>query len=323
MGQTATLKYVQQHDARSNHWLIIARILSVAALASLLLTVLFYLYQQQNLDTARQQEHQQDLQLIHTLTSKSGLQLQKLFTLLTSLQGVTNALQSGNRSQIQSVIDNHLNKIQFEWNMDLVAIYTSNNEKVASWSSRPIGDALNDKIAHWVAISNESLTEIKAISCLQNCSQYLIAPLPEKIGRQSVMVISVSFLEILEQFHQATAKATGILVSPVEKETSDDILENHWGLALYSLTQPGTYESVLHGFIRGFTPHKGLEQHVQRSIQQKNYELSLHPLSSHEDSVLLIIQDLSHIIDAILKQTLLFALAVFAAKPYHLGQPVK
>ncbi len=313
MGQTETFKYVQQHNARSNHWLIIGRILSAATLVSLLLTVLFYLYQQQNLDTARQQEHQQDLQLIHTLTSKSGLQLQKLFTLFTSLEGVTNALQSGNRSQIQSVIDNHLNKIQFEWNMDLVGIYSSNNEKIASWSSHPLEDTLNDKIARWVAISNESIKEIKAISCLQTCSQYLIAPLPEKIGHQLVMVISVSFLEILEQFHQATAKTTGILVSPVNRETSDDMLVYHWGLALYSLTQPGTYESVLHGFIRDFTPLKGIEQHVRHDIQQKIFELSLYPLSSHEDSTLIIMQELSRSIDAIRHQTLLFALSVFAA----------
>ncbi len=313
MDQTAILKYVHQHDTRKTHWLIIGRILSVAALVSILLTILFYLQQQQHLDIARQQEHQQDLQLIHTLTSKSGLQLQKLFTLLTSLDGVSRALQSGNSSQIQSVIDNHLDKIQYEWNMDMVAIYSGNNEKIASWSSHPMGEALNNRIASWVALSNASIKEIKAISCLQTCSQYLIAPLPEKIAHQSVMVISVSLLEILEQFHQATSKASGILTTPPNKDTSNDLLVNHWGLALYSLTQASNYDSVLHGFIRDFTPQKGLEQHVLRSIQQKFFELSLHPLSSHEDSVLLIIQDLTHIIDLMRHQTLLFALSVFAA----------
>ncbi len=313
MGQPVTLKYVQQHDSRSDYWLIIGRILSVAALVSLLLTVLFYLHQKQNLDMARQQEHQQDLQLIHTLTSKSGLQLQKLFSLFTSLEGVTPALQSGNRSLINSVIDNHLNKIQFEWNMDMVGIYSINNEKIASWSSHPITEALNNKIAQWVTLSNESIKEIKAISCLQTCSQYLIAPLPEKIGHQSVMVISVSLLEILEQFHQATSKTTGILIAPLDKETSDDLLVNHWGLTLYSLTQADSYESILHGFMRDFTPLKDVEQHVQRSIQQKFFELSLYPLSSYEDSILVIIQDITHSIDAIRHQTLLFAISLFTA----------
>ncbi len=313
MGQPVTLKYVQQHDSRSDYWLIIGRILSVAALVSLLLTVLFYLHQKQNLDMARQQEHQQDLQLIHTLTSKSGLQLQKLFSLFTSLEGVTPALQSGNRSLIHSVIDNHLNKIQFEWNMDMVGIYSINNEKIASWSSHPITEALNNKIAQWVTLSNESIKEIKAISCLQTCSQYLIAPLPEKIGHQSVMVISVSLLEILEQFHQATSKTTGILIAPLDKETSDDLLVNHWGLTLYSLTQADSYESILHGFMRDFTPLKDVEQHVQRSIQQKFFELSLYPLSSYEDSILVIIQDITHSIDAIRHQTLLFAISLFTA----------
>ncbi len=262
---------------------------------------------------ARQQEHQQDLQLIHTLTSKSGLQLQKLFSLFTSLEGVTPALQSGNRSLINSVIDNHLNKIQFEWNMDMVGIYSINNEKIASWSSHPITEALNNKIAQWVTLSNESIKEIKAISCLQTCSQYLIAPLPEKIGHQSVMVISVSLLEILEQFHQATSKTTGILIAPLDKETSDDLLVNHWGLTLYSLTQADSYESILHGFMRDFTPLKDVEQHVQRSIQQKFFELSLYPLSSYEDSILVIIQDITHSIDAIRHQTLLFAISLFTA----------
>ncbi len=313
MGQTATLKYVEQHDARSNHWLIIGRILSVAAMVSILFTVLFYLYQQQKLDISRQQEHQQDLQLINTLTNKSALQLQQLFTLFTSLQGVSSALQSGNSNQIQAVIDHHLNKIQFEWNMDLVGIYSTDNNKIASWSSRPLSEALEKKIASWVALSNESIKEIKAISCLQTCSQYLIAQLPAHTGSQSVMVISVSLLEILEQFHQATTKATGILITPVDKENSDDLLINHWGLALYSLTQPGIYEPILHGFMRDFTPLKGIEQHVQRSIQQKFFEISLHPLSSKEDSVLLIIQDLTPTVDSIRYQTLLFALSLFAA----------
>jgi diguanylate cyclase (GGDEF)-like protein/PAS domain S-box-containing protein len=313
MGQSATLKYVQPHDTRSNHWLIIGRIIIVAALVSLLLSVLFYLHQQQNLDIARQHEHQEDLQLINTLTSKSGLQLQKFSTLFTSLDGVTNALQTGDRRQIQSVIDTHLNKIQFEWNIDMVGIYAPNNKKIASWSSHPTEEALRKKIAGWVAISNESIKEIKAISCLQTCSQYLIAPLPEEIGHQSVMVISVSLLEILDQFHQTTSKATGLLITPKGTETSDDLLENHWGLALYSLTQPRIYEPILHGFMRDFTPLKGVEQYVRSSIQQKFFELSLHPLSSQEDSMLVIIQDISHTIDGIRNQTLLFALMIFTA----------
>lgn len=313
MGQTATLKYVQQHDARSNHWLIIGRILSLAALSSLLLTILFYLHQQQNLELARQQEHQQDLQLIHTLTSKSSLQLDKYFSLFTSLEGVSKALQSGSGSQIQSMIDSHLNKIQFESNIDLLAIYSLNSEKIALWSSRPVSAALDDKISTWVSLSNESIKEIRAISCLQTCSQYLIAPLPENTATQSVMVISVSLLEILQQFHQATSKTTGILTTPVKNEITDNMLVNNWGLDLYSLTQAATYESILHGFLRDFTPLKGVEQHVQRSIQQKYFELSLHPLSSNEDSVLIIMQELTNIIEAMRHQTLLFAFSIFAA----------
>ncbi len=312
MGQMATLKYVQQHDARNPRWLIIARILTVTAIVSALLTVLFYLHQKQNLEISRQQEHQKDLQLIHTLTSKSGLQLQKFFTLFSSLDGVSKALRAGNGKQIQRLLDEHLKRMQFDWNIDLAALYSVNNEKIAAWSSHPLDDALNEKILNWVAMSNESLGEIKAISCQKTCSQYLIAPLPEEIGGQSVMVLSVSLIEILDQFHQATSKTIGILVTPQDRENSNNILINNWGLALYSLTQAGRYESILHGFTRDYMPIKGVEQHVQRNIQQQFFELSLHPLSSHEDSIMVIIQDLSHIIDRIRHETLLFAMSVFA-----------
>ena len=311
MGQMAIHEYAQQHETSSQRWLIIWRIILVASFVSVLLTILFYLHQNQNLEINRQQEHQKDLQLIHTLTSQSGLQLQKFLTLFSSLDGIGDAIKSAQSSKIQPLLDEHLKRMQFDWNVDLVAIYSGNNEKIADWSSKPLDDSLNEKISHWVAMSNESLGQIKAISCQKNCSQYLVAPLPEEIGGQSVMVISISLLEILDQFHQATSKTIGILVTPDSPESSSSLLIDHWGLKLYSLSQAGVYESVLRGFTRDFTPVKGVEQHVQRNIQQKFFELSLHPLSSHEDSLLVIIQDLSNTIDRIRHETLLFAISVF------------
>lgn len=311
MGQTETLKTNSTYDSRSNRWKIIGRILSLAALISITLTIAYYLQQQKNLEDRLSQDLQMDIQLVHTLTGKSAQRLQQFFTILTTLDGVQNAFNAQDYPLLQQTFNRHLGKLQFEWNLDHVGVYSPQEQLLATWSSHPLNPKISSQIRQWVKLVIETRQEIKIISCMQICSQYLIIPMPDSTPGQPVLVLSVSLIEILNQFHLATSKAIGIMITPENIENSTDMLVYQWGMALYSLSEPDIYEPVLHGFTRDFTPLKGIQQSVQHAHHDRFYQLSLYPLSSQEDSLLIILQDMTSFIEQLRDRTLLFALMIF------------
>ncbi len=291
-----------------SNWKLVRRSSLAALLLTFLVSVLVYVQYDQQLENQRIQEQQNEAHLLATLHEQTELKLVKLFNLLTTLQGVSNAINQLDKKQLQRTFDEHWQNLQFEWNLDLIRIYDPANQLLGHWSSRPTQERLDSQIATW--LDQYSLTQepLNIISCQQLCSQYHIAGINIDERQQAVVVISVSLLEILNQFQQNTNKIIGLITPSLSRETSTNVLAYKWGYDLYSLTDAGTNEPILQAFTQHMTPIAGQEYSAVSTINDLDFQLRLSPLSAEDDSFIVFIENVTAHRQALIQQLLQFAL---------------
>jgi len=312
MGKITSLENPTQDNNQRKNWKLIRRVTMTVALLCALTTGLFYFHLLNQFQAQQSQNHLSDQQLLKTLHSQTEQKLQQLSNIISTLEGVHQAFESQDIDQLQQTFDFHWDNIQYDWNLDIIKFYSPTDDALGSWSSRPIQSELEQKINEWVNEVNQSQLPLNTVSCLQNCSQYLITPIEINSSHNATLVISISLLDILNQFQRSTEKAVGILTPSANPEASTSILTFKWGYELYSLTNTGHNEPILQQYTHLMTPAKGIQQNLSATIDQRDYELRLYPLSSSDDSFLIILEDLTQPLNNIINITQQFALISFS-----------
>ncbi len=310
MGKQAEIKTAQERNTQWN-WKLIRRAGLGAFLLTVLITSLAYLQHTQQLETQRAKALQNESQLLQSLQDQTELKLIKLHNLLSTLQGVKNAFNSLDSEQLQQNFDEHWQNLQYEWNLDLIRFFDSANQPLGNWSSRPTHELLDNQIDEWARQYNLSQETINVTSCLQLCSQYVITGIEIDERQQAVVVMSVSLLEMLNQFHQSTGKIVGLLTPALDRATSTSVLTYKWGYELYSLTEAGINEPLLQEFIQVISPVAGKPQSAVTTINQEDYELRLSPLSANDDSFLIFLENISLDQQVLTRQLIQFSLITF------------
>ncbi len=301
---------ISDNQQRKN-WKLLRRSIAVVTLLCALSTALVNYLLQQQFQLQRAQDLQADQLLLDTLHHQTEQKLEQLYDIITSYEGVQQAFSDEAEIPLQQAFDNHWSNMAYDWQLDLIQFYSPANIPLASWSSRPIKALLDSKISAWVNEVNQTLEPVNSVSCVQNCSQYLITPIHFEGLHQGVMVISISLLDGLNQFQLSTKKTVGIITPSLNREASTDLLTYKWGYELYSLTDAGQHEPVLQGFTHLQTPQKGREQIYAATINGRDYTLRLLPLTHSDDSFLIILEDLTAAHAAIINKSVLFALLSF------------
>lgn len=295
----------------SPKWLILLKMACASLFISLLVAALFYYYLSTQFNQDREQELQQDVQLIQNLTRQSEHRLNRLFGITMSLQGISDALSTSNKDSLQRLFEQHWQHMQYDWNLDQVAFYDWKNQLLANWSNYPTDEALSARMQEWAISVNKEQNSIKVVSCVPRCSQYLVSPVEKNGENLGVLIIAVSLLDTMDRFHQLSNKAVGLLVPAKDRTTSTDTLVYKWGLSLYSMTDADQYKPVLQKLSENFEPLYGTSQRHETDYQNQIFDVSLLPISSSEDSFVSIIENLSGTKLVIVQRTLIMFLAVF------------
>lgn len=311
MGQNNSIIKPREDNTRRKNWKLVRRTLLTIAVLCAAFTSLYFIQLQQNFDKHRAATHQQEEQLLSTLYKQSEQQLQQLFNIITSLDGVRNALYFEDTKLLNHVFDNHWSNMEYDWDLDFIEFYSPSNQSLGKWTSRPSNSLLDKQISAWARQVNQTHEPLKVISCTRTCSQYLISPIDIEGSDKVVMVVAISLLNILNQFQQSSDKAIGILTPARNTDTSTDMLVYKWGYELYDLTDAGINEPLLQEFAKFITPTKGLKQTFSSEINQHYYELSFYPLTQSDESLLIILDDTTNFKNGIYSSTLQFAIISF------------
>lgn len=300
----------EKKPARSNSKIIL-RIVFTVLLLSTILTVLYYLHLRHQFDVQQSEMRTRDERHLEMLYEQSEQQLRYLYNVISAIENVRQALSNNDTGTLSDTFRHHWENMQFEWNLDYTGFYSTSSQLMAKWSSRQVDPALNDQIGQWVQQVNQTDQAIDVISCIRICSHYLISPLGRDDMTKAVLVVSTSLLEILDQYRLSTGKIIGLLTPTLDAESSSNMLAKKWGHSLYSLTEAGKYESVLHKFSDLVKPVNGLKKTSVSEVNERHYELNFFPLERSDNGFLIILNDLTYNINQLERQTAQFALVTF------------
>lgn len=305
MGQNeSTMTTASVAFPRGKRWKLLRRVTAIILLLSGALTGAYYAYQQELFTEKRDIEQLRDQRLLDSLYKQSEQKLQQLYNLISTQQEIVFAVDTGDEEAINTLVTPYWNNLQYEWSLDQIILYTGDHQRLGLWSSRPSEPQLDSQLTQWVAEVSETGQSLKTFSCIQTCSHYLIAPLNIPNQQPAILVIATSMLGILDQFHFSTDKKIGLLTPASDPETSTDLMVYQWGYEIYSMTDASRFEPVLH---QAFTEHPPVAD--QRSVittryQQDYLEIHFYPVTSTDNSLLVIIDDISETINALYYRTL-------------------
>lgn len=311
MGHSITKPKPREDITKRKNWKLVRRTLLAIVVLCTLFTSLYFNQLQQHFDEHRISTRLAQEQLLNSLNKQSAQHLQQLFNVITSLDGVHDSLLTQNTRQLETVFDKHWANMEYDWNLDYIEFYSPTSHSLGKWSSRPLDTLLVQKINGWVQSVIQNNEPLTLKSCIQTCSQYLIAPIETNGGNKAVMIVAVSLLDILNTFQLNSDNAIGILTPAQNAETSTDMLVYKWGYELFDLTEAGKNEPLLQEFTKSFTPTKGLKQTFSSDINHQHFELNFFPLTPFDDSSYIVLEEITEEVTEIYQATLQFSAIFF------------
>lgn len=311
MGQNITSTMHKEASHNKSQLKLVRNILVFALVICGVFSTLFFLLQYNHYNSQNQLQRDQHQALLHSLINVSEHSLQQLFGIVTSLQGMHEAIASEKTEQLKKAFNMHWDNMKFEWNLDRVEFFTASGNAIAEWSARPSDSSLQSQILQWVEQHNDSSKPIHVISCVQTCSQYLIDSININEQKKVTLVIAISLLDILHQFEKNTGLDIGIFRPAQNREASTDMLVYKWGYEIYSITNAAHNNDVLHEFANEFKPVSKLQQSFSTNINDQHYELTLYPLIDSEESMIFVLKNHTQRLNKIIQNTQIFAALIF------------
>jgi diguanylate cyclase (GGDEF)-like protein/PAS domain S-box-containing protein len=233
-----------------------------------------------NFENQREVEFQRYEREVDALIKNTSRDLRQMAEMIPFLDGMNDALRSGDEREINQMFDRHWALLQFHKGIELVRFYNQSNQTIASWNVLMVDKTVTDSMHSWVQSVNIREQPISPILCRKNCMQFIVAPLLVGGENAGVVVIGVSLADMLLGFNLVTNTDVGLFVKEQGvAAASDGVLISDWGVHITALTNKKKNLEVLDKTVQMYPELSRLNNGVQIALNERFQQIKLFPLS--------------------------------------------
>ncbi len=310
MGHPGSASTTSKH-ARSLSYRMTALLkpLLPAAIATLLLSLLYYsllLQQYEQFRHSIQQQQQQTLALGQDLLSAD---IRRIASAVAQLVA-TNGLPDGQATARDSVFLQAWNKLIKTHQPAAVALYHPDGSAIAQWPDSNIERKLQQFNNFWIQQLTQSGQTQQAIFCQSGgCVQYRFSYLPNGQTGNAILSVARSVTPLLKRMQNQNS-LTGMLTAALDPAASTDLLVFKWGYQLNT----GQPHSLLQQALKkqAQSDHEISTATATQDIKlaQRFYQLTTFPLLASNQSLLVKLDDTTDQVSSMRLNALQMALLI-------------
>lgn len=225
------------------------RVIALSSLLLLSLVVLFSWLGHANLtrqfESTRAEHNERQSREIRLALERSEEGLRQLASMVASVQGLGDALQSRQPDQLEMALEAQWPTLQLDAGIDEILAFGSDMTQHASWGE---GQALNQRpVQQWVGQVMRTEMPLTALRCSSDCRQYAAMPVLVEGESVGAVILSRSLADVTRQAQQVSESEVALLVvgSHAEVELPEERLVAPWGGHILALTRQDDYLPLL------------------------------------------------------------------------------
>ncbi|UJP05722.1 MAG: EAL domain-containing protein [Nitrosomonas sp.] len=268
---------------RSLRWKISLGSSLILLVVVMLFCFISYLGLMKNFDDQRETEYRRYAREINSLIKNTSRKLFNLAETIPFLDGMNNALLSGESRLLSQVFDAHWTLLQFHNNVEFAYFYDSQNRPIASWNNPGLQSASVPLIENWVKLVTRNEQPISPIFCQETCIQYIVAPVLAGGKKVGVLVMGISLADVLLAFKNILGTDIGLLITKQADSIAQDNFDiARWNVFVSALTNKDSNKEVLKKAADTFPNVSALAAGIQFRVDNQFYQLKLFPLDSYQ-----------------------------------------
>ena len=289
----------------------VLRLALLAALATLLLSALYFYQSQQHFAQHRQQLQQQQQQLIELGLEQSSQHIQRINKALVQNGILDDAISAATTAPATPDFFARWNALIQTHQPAAMAFFDQDDAALQLWPDATLPRSQQAFNHFWLQQLRKSGKPQQAIFCqAQDCIQFRFARLPTTSGQGVTVATGVSIRPLLERFNQAR-QPTGLLTAAQNRDVSTDVLVYKWG---YQLNANDHSQPLRQALTQLAQSHRAIERAQSLfdiKLDQRQFELATFPLLPGDGSLLARLDDISQPLARLRYDVLKMALLIF------------
>jgi len=239
----------------------------------------------------RENVFQQNKLQIEGLLARSARNLQSMASLITNMDGVQSALQTGDMHALDEAISKHWVSVQMDSGIDSLRFYDLSNKPVYS---RNVNDSAMGDATFWVSHVNASEQPLTVISCLDVCLQMSAIPILLQGRHTGVLLLARSVADIVLDFKNIAGSDVGVMIKSAGDSVESQRYIKEWGSRIIALTNwPESADTIHFAAASNMLPGQGSES-INFKYKGGDYEIKSFRLGDDaSDASFIIIDDVT------------------------------
>ncbi|MFQ5596656.1 MAG: EAL domain-containing protein [Nitrospiria bacterium] len=256
-------------------------------------------------DGHRNAVHKQYAREFEKRLKQTADHLQRLGSLIPSLDGMRAALASHENDKIAAVFDPHWTRIRSNNRIDTLRFYSDAGKTLASWGASGALAEQDPLIKTWIDKAAASGHPLMALLCRRECTQYVLTPIRLDGKTAGTLLLGTALSRMIADFQQISGIDIGLIVKSGGNHTPSAHPSAgipSWNAHVASLTHEGHTLPLLK-WIAGQNPSLDPAKTSRKTtFNQIDYDIGfipLHGLADGGSGHLVIIGDISEALSKI------------------------
>ncbi|MGR9053414.1 MAG: cache domain-containing protein, partial [Gammaproteobacteria bacterium] len=206
-------------------------------------------------------------------------------------------------AKIKSLLEKNWFKIELQSDIQSVFLFSRKGGLIGEWGNTPY----QGQFSEWLEYVEQNESPFDNILCEDRCIHYHASPFLINANFIGIFIFGIDLSDTVLQMKNITGSNIGILSmkkSNFDPDSSKDSTSQPYQIV--ALTEFEKNSALLKAY--GATTNDGLPKHVGMfEYREKQYELISLPFDGNNQTVLLVIEDISKELDDIKKATALYA----------------
>lgn len=258
--------------------MLLTSLLLVAIVSSFCL--ISYLNLLKQFEQQRAAEHLRYSQEVQGLIDQSYQHLQRLGGIIPTLNGMHDALLSGNAQDITLAFDSHWPLLQLHMGLEVVRFYDSADRLIVNWGTTELKSIEAD--TSLVRQVNLQEYPTNGLDCNLGCTHYVLAPMLLAGKNIGAVLLGTSLADTILGFKQVSGTDIGLLVrgtGPLASAMRDKYIPG-WNARVVALTNSERNTAILKKVSQRYPRLEQMARGTEIVMDNHYYEVKLLPLRS-------------------------------------------
>ena len=289
---------------------------------SLVLTGLFHFLQKYELNRQGTIEHNREALIVNALWQQSSRQLNELGVLISSLDGIPDAVSANQNQMIKKALAKHWQSLENAWKIERIAFYHDPNSIMVGWPDSPVDSKLQANINQWLLRVYRTQQPLNKLFCIETCYRYLVYPIIQSNKLSGILLLTLSAQDLLNQFQLNTGKSSAIIAT-----NSESIIPSYQlKLTSFNPGNSGISHALLNSAIKNIISDGKALPMLKVKSPHNTYQLDSYMVNSQSDIRFVSIQGMGNKINQIRlysSQIFIITLALLIVSYFLFFRPTK